>query len=483
MASNYQLGLYNELLETKEALAQERKLNQQLREENKGLKQTIDELKQTIQSLRIEINRLKNIIEKDSSNSSKPSSTNGYKKVVSNNRKPSHKKPGKPKGFSSTNLSEEKVQKLIDSGDVEMVTIEVNKNKKNQNKPYRSVRVIDIKVVKQIIEYRYYPDEDGNYSIPEYHNRSIQYGSNIKAITNILMNEVYNSTDGVCKFIGDITNGGIELSKSTLIRWNKELAKKLEKEITEIETQLLNSYYINHDESQIKINGDGYNDLCASNSKYTRLWIHKHKSHDALKEIGFLPQYQGIIVKDGTELYNGFGAMLAQCICHIQRYLKGIYTKVEHSSAKKMDEFLSTCIHERKEKIKAGVLEYTKEELHEKYQKYDDILKKWKKEWMYSDAIENPVYDDERKLLSRMEDDDKKEILYFLEDFKIPATNNQAESDQRNIKIKQKIGKFRCVEGAENYAVIRSCINTYKKQDINVLKAIISAFENNPVII
>ena len=35
MASNYQLGLYNELLETKEALAQERKLNQQLREEIK----------------------------------------------------------------------------------------------------------------------------------------------------------------------------------------------------------------------------------------------------------------------------------------------------------------------------------------------------------------------------------------------------------------------------------------------------------------
>lgn len=43
----------------------------------------------------------------------------------------------------------------------------------------------------------------------------------------------------------------------------------------------------NHDESQIKINGDGYNDLCASNSKYTRLWIHKHKSQDVLKEIGF----------------------------------------------------------------------------------------------------------------------------------------------------------------------------------------------------
>lgn len=93
----------------------------------------------------MEINRLKNIIEKDSSNSSKPSSTNGYKKVITNNRKPSTKKPGKPKGTSSTNLSEEKVKKLIESGNVEMITIEVNKNNKNKDQPYRSVRVIDSK--------------------------------------------------------------------------------------------------------------------------------------------------------------------------------------------------------------------------------------------------------------------------------------------------------------------------------------------------
>lgn len=55
-------------------------------------------------------------------------------------------------------------------------------------------------------------------------------------MTNMLMNEFYNSTDGVCKFIGDITHNGIELSKSTLIRRDKELASKLQEEITEIET-------------------------------------------------------------------------------------------------------------------------------------------------------------------------------------------------------------------------------------------------------
>lgn len=94
----------------------------------------------------------------------------------------------------------------------------------------------------------------------------------------------------------------------------------------------------------------------------------------------------------------------------------------------------------------------------------------------------NPEYDNERKLLSRMEDSDKEQILYFLKDFKVPATNNAVETDQRNIKIKQKIGKFRSDVGAEIYAIIRSCINTYKKQGINVYQALIKAFKDETVI-
>ncbi len=94
----------------------------------------------------------------------------------------------------------------------------------------------------------------------------------------------------------------------------------------------------------------------------------------------------------------------------------------------------------------------------------------------------NPQYDDERKLLSRMEESDKEQILYFLKDFKIPSTNNQAETDQRNIKIKQKIGKFRSDGGAEIYAIIRSCINTYKKQGINVYYALTEAFKEATII-
>ena len=103
---------------------------------------------------------------------------------------------------------------------------------------------------------------------------------------------------------------------------------------------------------------------------------------------------------------------------------------------------------------------------------------------MQSTPENNPVYDDERKLLSRFEDEQESEqILYFLKDFQIPATNNQAETDQRHLKIKQKIGKFRSCGSAYDYAIIRSCINTYKKNGIDVFEAIKSAFKNEAVIV
>ena len=87
-------------------------------------------------------------------------------------------------------------------------------------------------------------------------------------------------------------------------------------------------------------------------------------------------------------------------------------------------------------------------------------------------------------MLARFEDEkEKNEILYFLQDFLVPATNSQAEVDQRNAKIKQKIGKFRSVNSACDYAIIRSCINTYKKNDICVFDALKSAFLNKTIII
>lgn len=488
---------YSQYEELTEKFEKQEKLLKETNNLVKTLNITIENLNETNQRLQKlieekdkEILRLKSKNNRDSSNSNKPSGTNGYKKVIINRREKSDKPRGAQINHKPHSLKN-KLNQFIGSLDVEEEIIEVNKNEKNKNKRFIEKVVIDIKITKHIKRFRYYQDEKGKYSIPICHNQYVQYGNNVKAICVDLMNHLYNSTDGVTRFIEDITNGGITLSKGTLILWNKEISNKLSPEIHKIENSLLDSYYINHDESQIKINGEGNNILCACDNKHTRLWTHKHKSQDALKEIGFLPKYHGIIVKDGTELYNPFGIMLSQCLSHILRYLKPFYTDIKHTFPKKMSDFLSRCNSIRNSLINKKINSFTDFQYATLIEEYDSILEGWEKE--LREDTKNYLFDDEYCLFRRMKYDnknmdekyrgDRDEILYFLKDFKVPSTNNPAEVAQRPAKIKQKIGKFRSVDGAECYVTIRSCIDTYKKNSINVLKALESAFNNNTVII
>lgn len=345
-----------------------KQLKTEYKKETSTLNKTIKQMSETIETLKgliekkdQEILRLKSKNNRNSSNSSKPSSTNGYKKVIVNKREKSNKKQGGQKGHRPHSLTN-KLTKFIESGDIEEEIIEINKNEKNKNKRYIEKVVIDVKITKILKRFRYYPDEQGKYNIPKCHNQKVKYGNTIKAISVNFMNHLYNSTDGVTKFINDITNDGMTISKGTLTLWNEEMALCLESEVSNIETSLKDSYYLNHDESQIKIDGEGYNVLCACNDKHTRLWIHKHKSQEALKEIGFLPTYQGIIVKDGTDLYNPFGIKRAQCISHILRYLVPYYNEIKHKAPRKMKEFLSNSNSLRNQYIEQGKSSFSQDE-------------------------------------------------------------------------------------------------------------------------
>ncbi len=59
-------------------------------------------------------------------------------------------------------------------------------------------------------------------------------------------------------------------------------------------------------------------------------------------------------------------------------------------------------------------------------------------------------------------------LFSFLIDSNIPPDNNASERAIRNVKVKQKVsGFFKSFKGAENYAILRSCIDTAIKQGVN----------------
>ena len=67
----------------------------------------------------------------------------------------------------------------------------------------------------------------------------------------------------------------------------------------------------------------------------------------------------------------------------------------------------------------------------------------------------------------------KNDVLRFVSDFAVPFTNNQAEQDIRMMKVKMKIsGGFRTSAGAETFAALRSVISTARKQGWDILKTL-----------
>jgi transposase len=72
------------------------------------------------------------------------------------------------------------------------------------------------------------------------------------------------------------------------------------------------------------------------------------------------------------------------------------------------------------------------------------------------------------------------EVLGFMTDERIPYTNNQGERDLRMSKVQQKIsGCFRSMQGAYNFARIRSYISTCIKHGVSATDALNLAIQGD----
>ena len=462
---------YEDLKKNFQNCVELKRKNELLKDEIKSLKNIIEQKDSAIEALKARVN-------KNSSNSSKPSSTDGFKKKIHNCREKSNKPKGgqlKHKGSTlqpkePSEIVEKKVTKCECGGIVK------------QNKTYTAKQLIDVEIIVKVIEERVYEGKckkcgkkhKAKFS-KEFKNPA-QYGNNLKALVGMLVNEEYVAIDRCSSFIKEITKGNITLSNGTIVNITKELSKKSEKTIEDIKNKLLSAPLNHSDETGIRINGKQHwlHTLC--NKDHVFYGINKKRGKDALEEMELIKFFTGILMHDHFKPYYNYEQIThAECNAHVLRYLKSVIELFHRKETEAFLEFLVRINNRKKEAIEAGLTCLEDDELLAIESEYIKLLNDWKSayfEYVKNLKNINQPLKEERCLFERLLEYHE-EHLRFIKNFDVPFDNNLAERALRLIKTKKNVsGGFRSEQLANAFCNIRSLIGSAKKQGLNVFETL-----------
>ena len=484
---SYESGLYNQL----------EKLNakiDKLINENRNQSLIIYNLKLEIETqnklleekdakiaLLIEENeKLKNKNDKNSTNSSKPSSTNISTPKTSanqyNSRTKTSKRIGGQLGHEPHSLSKQKVEELIDSGKVEVKeiyhTIKGNPNAEPIIK-YRLGMEVKTYVEKRIFKYA----ENSKDILPKEFYTDVTYDNSIKALSIELGVNNVVSYERMSDFFNIISNDILNISNGTLVNFLYEFGTKSELTIKNLEEDLLNGINISTDETGAKFNKKNMFVRNYSNKSTVVYKAHKHKGHTPIKEDNILTRFTGGIMGDHDTTLYSYGTRNFECNIHLGRYLEELIQNIPDVLwPLKMKELIFRMHKTRKLALAYGVKSFSKPKIEEYEKEYDKILDLAKEE---NKIISSRYYKDKAKVLFNRLEKYKKNHLYFIHDFNVDFDNNMSEQDLRIFKIKTKVsGGFRSMKGAESYTKALSIIKTSKKREINPFDSIKRIFNN-----
>jgi transposase len=296
-----------------------------------------------------------------------------------------------------------------------------------------------------------------------------QYGEGVRAISVLFTNYAMVGYDKTQKILNDVF--GVPIRASTITNHVKNFAKKSESVLNEIAEKLKGSAVLHLDETSIRVNGEKQWLHTASNGEATYNTVHPSRGQAGTDDNGVLKDFTGTAVHDCWKPYFKYeNCVHALCNAHLLRELQGVIDNTGQLWASQMQVLLLNM-----KEVVARYKDNGKEDLSAYYNKkfadsFAEIVKIGEEE--------NPLQEDQKKrskarcLLDRFITY-RMEVCRFTKDFAVPFDNNQAERDIRNAKVKQKVsGCFRSGEGAKNFGGISSVIGTSIKQGLSAFNAV-----------
>jgi len=332
-------------------------------------------------------------------------------------------------------------------------------------KEIRQVQDLDLQETnKKITQYQSYfkkcPNcgyENHDNSYPSFVAPHFSYGKNIMAIVVYLNVVHYVSYKRIVQTLKTMYK--LDISEGTVDSLLKKAAKLSQKEIGKIMSQLEVSDMVGIDETGAKVNGERDWYWVFQNNTSTYIVHNESRGTKVIDEHfpnGFV---KAIVVHDNYSSYNSLIASGEQlCLAH---KLRDLNYAIECDNIQVMKD-IKILIKEAMIDHKLDLLQSQREILKEQYLLMLDKL-------LEVDA--NTKSETQKQINSFKKARDK--IFTFLLYPNVPPDNNGSERAIRNLKVKLKVSQqFKSSQGAKDYGILRSVIDTARKRDLNEFEVI-----------
>ncbi len=451
------------------------------------------DLSQQVEELQAQVKALEDQRAKNSRNSSKPPSTDGFNKPKpkpKSLRPKGKRKSGGQKGHAGqtlemTDAPDQVVVHRVDRCDGCGGGLCDESPQRVQRRQVFDVPPLRLEVTEHQAETKACPrcGQVNAAAFPPEVKAPVQYGPGVKGMAVYLMGYQLLPYERTQELFRDLFS--CELSEGTLVNFTQSCSKRLEEPVERIAEQLTSSAVVHFDETGCYALGARQWLHVASSPTLTYYAIHPKRGSEATDTIGILPDFKGRAIHDCWQPYFQYDCDHGLCNAHHLRELIFLHEQQGQVWAQDM----KACLVDMKRAVDEArrfsnaLAPEQREELETRYQRIVDAA-----------YAENPLPDPPpvkkkrgrpkkskaRNLLERF-DQRREPILAFLYDFDVPFDNNLAERDIRMAKVKQKIsGTFRSEAGAHAFCRIRSYISTARKNAVRVFSALRDVFRGAP---
>ena len=460
-----------------------------------GVEAVILLFQQTFLELSERLQQVEDQLAKNSNNSGKPPSSDGYEKPgPKSRRKRSGKKSGGQEGHPGLTLEMVAKPDKVEPHQVTccahcQVSLKKEKAVKIERRQVFDLPEVRLEVTEHQAEVKVCPQcqQTTTASFPPEVSQRTQYGKKIKSQMAYFHEYQLLPLKRTQETLKDLYDQSI--GEGTIVSACKELAAKVKPANEAIKKHLTyNELVVCFDETGLRIKGALHWLHVTCTRLLTYYEVHKKRGKVAMDAIGILPNFTGRAIHDGLKAYFQY-PQLQHGLCneHHSRELDFLEERHPQKWVTELSDLImeiKAAVDTAKEKSKTKL---SPNKLADFSARYNALLKQgFQKNPPPKTKVParrgRPKQSVAKNLLDRLLDH-KEAVLAFMYDFNVPFDNNQAERDIRMMKVKQKIsGCFRSDHGSETFCAIRGYISTARKNDQPVLDVLHAAFENHPYI-